>query len=127
MANISLSNSASVTGTYDAVPLTLQSNVVITEIVNGITIKKEASKQKWIDGELTYTITIENNSDNSFENPKLVDVLDPNIIKLVENSVKVDNIDTNYTYEDSTGTLNINLNTIAALNTSVITFRVQQK
>lgn len=127
MANVSLSNSVSVTGTYSSEVLTLKSNVVVTEIVNGLVVRKEVDKQRWIDGELKYTITVENNSDKSFEAPILVDVLDPNIIKLVEKSVQIDNVDSNYNYEESTGTLTINLGTITVGNTSVITFRVQQK
>lgn len=127
MVNVRLSNSASVTGTYDTSLLTLTSNEVITEIVSGITITKEADKQKWLDGNLTYTITVENNSNDDFQSPKLVDVLDPNLIKLVDGSVQLNGVDTAYNYDDVTGTLTIDLKTITVGETSVITFRVQQK
>lgn len=127
MADVSLSNSASVTGTYDSDPLTLESNAVVTSILKGLTIRKDVDKQKWATGPLTYTITVENNADNEFENTTLVDILDPNLISLVANSVQVNSTTTQYTYEEDTGKLSINLGTIAVGDTSVITFRVQQK
>ena len=127
MADVNLSNSASVTGTYDSDPLTLESNAVVTSILKGLTIRKDVDKQKWATGPLTYTITVENNADNEFENTTLVDILDPNLISLVANSVQVNSTTTQYTYEEDTGKLSINLGTIAVGDTSVITFRVQQK
>lgn len=127
MADVSLNNSVSVTGTYDLDPLILASNTVVTKIVKGITVHKTADKEKWTTGNLTYTITIENNADNPFETPTLVDVLDTNLITLVENSVLVNGVTKEYIFEKSTGTLSINLETIAVGGSSVITFRVQQK
>lgn len=127
MADVSLSNSASVTGTYGMSPLTLESNFVITQIVDGLSIKKEVDKQKWVTGELTYTITVENNADNSYEGPILTDVLDPSLVNLVNNSVTVNGVIRQYDYEESTGKLAINLDTISKGETSVITFRVQRK
>lgn len=127
MADVSLVNSASVSGTYNLSPLSIQSNTVITKIVSGLTVKKEVDKQEWIEGNLTYTITIQNNAENSFVSPVLVDVLDPNLVKLEENSVQVNGVNTNYTYEEASGKLSINLEEITVGGTSVITFRVQQK
>lgn len=127
MADINLSNSVDVTGTYDTEQLFLKSNTVVTKIVNGITVVMTADKEKWATGELTYNVTITNNADSPFETPKIVDILDPSLIKLVPNSVKVDSVDTNYTYDESIGNLSIDLNTIAVGDSSVITFRVQQK
>lgn len=127
MADVNLSNSASVTGTYETGALTLTSNVVTTEIVNGITIVKAADKEKWSTGQLTYTITIENNAQNTLESPTVVDILDPTLVKLVDNSVKVNSSDAQYTYEETTGTLSINLEDMTVGTTSVITFRVLQK
>ena len=73
MADVSLVNSASVSGTYNLSPLSIQSNTVITKIVSGLTVKKEVDKQEWIEGNLTYTITVQNNAENSFVSPVLVD------------------------------------------------------
>lgn len=127
MADINLSNSVDVTGTYDTEQLFLKSNTVVTKIVNGITVVMTADKEKWATGELTYDVTITNNADSPFETPKIVDILNPSLIKLVPNSVKVDSVDASYTYDESVGNLSIDLNTIAVGDSSVITFRVQQK
>lgn len=45
MANVKLSNIANVVGDYEAVPTTLTSEAVITELIAGLTIVKKADKQ----------------------------------------------------------------------------------
>lgn len=127
MADITLTNNANISGTYDSSPLTLESNTVTTQLISGITIQKSADKQNWLSGDLTYTITIQNNADSNLDSPVLTDVLNPDLIKLVENSVQVDGAIKQYTYEESTGTLTVNLNNIDVGNTATITFRVQKK
>lgn len=127
MADITLTNNANISGTYDSSPLTLESNTVTTQLISGITIQKSADKQNWLSGDLTYTITIQNNADSNLDSPVLTDVLNPDLIKLVENSVQVDGAIKQYTYEESTGTLTVNLDNIDVGNTATITFRVQKK
>ena len=127
MSDITLTNNANISGTYDSSPLTLESNTVTTQLISGITIQKSADKQNWLSGDLTYTITIQNNADSNLDSPVLTDVLNPDLIKLVENSVQVDGAIKQYTYEESTGTLTVNLNNIDVGNTATITFRVQKK
>lgn len=127
MADTNLSNTASVTGTYDTSEISLNSNTVLTKIVDSLTIEKAVDKQKWATGELTYTITITNNAENTFETPVLVDVLDPTLVSLVADSVTIDNVAANYQYEEVSGTLTVNLANITVGTTSVITFRVQKK
>ncbi len=126
MADVTLSNIAEVTGTYASIPTTVTSQAVVTEIIKGLTITKVADKQNWVTGDLTYTITIVNNAVSPLENPIITDTLDPTIIKLVDNSVKVDNATAEYNYVASTGILTINLETIEVGKTTVITFQVQQ-
>lgn len=127
MADVKLSNMASVTGTYDAIPTTIETQAVITEIIKGLTITKTADKGTWVSGNLTYTITITNNAVNPFETPTVTDTLDTTLISLVDNSVQVNGAEAQYTYEASTGVLSITLETIAVGSSSVITFQVQQK
>lgn len=127
MADTNLSNTASVTGTYDTSEISLNSNTVLTKIVDSLTIEKAVDKQKWATGELTYTITITNNAENTFETPVLVDVLDPALVSLVTDSVTIDKVATNYQYDEVSGTLTVNLANITVGTTSVITFRVQKK
>ena len=126
MADVKLSNIANVTGNYDAIPTTLTSEAVITEMIAGLTILKTADKQNWASGNLTYTVTISNSAENPFEKPQFTDTLDPTLIKLVENSVKVNGTDAQYTYDDTTGLLTIELETIAKDESLVITFQVQK-
>lgn len=126
MADVTLSNIANVTGNYDAIPTTLTSEAVITELISGLTILKTADKQNWASGNLTYTVTISNSAENSFENPKFTDTLDPTLIKLVENSVKVNGTDAQYEYDPTTGMLTVELETIAKDASSVVTFQVQK-
>lgn len=127
MADVNLINSASVTGNYGLNSLTFNSNTVVTKIITGIKIIKEVDKKEWINGDLTYKITIQNNGADVFEDAVCVDVLDPNLVKLVENSVEENGINKNYIYEEISGKLTINLEKIASGATSVITFRVLQK
>ena len=107
MADVKLSNIANVTGTYDSIPTTLTSEAVITDMIAGLTIVKVADKQNLASGNLLYTITITNSAENAFENPEITDILDPALIKLVENSVEVDGKAAQYTYDDTTGELKI--------------------
>lgn len=126
MADIKLSNIANVTGNYDAIPTTLTSEAVITEMISGLTIVKTADKQNWASGYLTYTVTISNSAENPFETPTFSDTLDPALIKLVDNSVKVNGTDAQYEYDSTTGLLTVTLETIAKDESSVVTFQVQK-
>ncbi len=127
MTDVKLSNIANVTGTYDSVATALSSEAVITSMITGLTIVKTADKQNWASGYLTYTVTIANNAENPFETPKITDILDPTLISLVENSVKIGEKDAVYDYDSTTGELSISLETIPVGETSVITFQVQKK
>ena len=126
MADVKLSNIANVTGNYDSTPTTLTSEAVITEMIAGLTILKTADKQNWASGNLTYTVTISNSAENPFEKPEFTDTLDPTLIKLVENSVKVNGTDAQYEYDSTTGLLKVELETIEKEGSSVVTFQVQK-
>lgn len=127
MADVNLINSASVTGNYDTEQLTINSNIVTTKIINGLKATMEVDKKEWITGNLTYKITVQNNAEKLFESPVLIDVLDPTLVMLEENSVEVNGVTRSYTYEEISGKLSINLEQIPVGTTSVITFRVKQK
>jgi len=126
MADVTLSNIANVTGDYDAIPTTLTSETVITEMIAGLTIVKTADKQNCASGNLAYTVTISNSAENPFEKPTFTDTLNPLLISLVENSVKVNGTDANYTYDSETGLLTVELETIAKDGSTEITFQVQK-
>lgn len=113
MADAKLSNIANVTGMYDYIPTTFTSEAVITDVIAGLTIVRGADKQNWASGNLMYTITITNSAENAFENPTITDILEPTLIKLVDNTVEVDGKTAQYMYDDTTGELKITLDTIA--------------
>lgn len=126
MADVKLTNVANVTGTYDSIPTTLVSEAIITDLISGLTIVKTADKQNWASGNLTYTVKITNAAENAFEKPTFTDILDPALIKLVDNSVKVNDTTTTYNYDSTTGELSIELETIPTEGSSTITFQVQK-
>lgn len=126
MADVTLSNIANVTGDYDAIPTTLTSEAVITEMIAELTIVKTVDKQNCASGNLAYTVTISNLAENPFEKPTFTDTLDPLLISLVENSVRVNGTDANYTYDSETGLLTVELETIAKDGSTEITFQVQK-
>ena len=126
MADVKLTNVADVTGTYDSIPTTLTSEAIITDLISGLTIVKTADKQNWATGNLTYTIKITNAATSAFEKPTFTDILDPTLIKLVDNSVKVNGTTTEYNYDSGTGKLSVELETIAIEESTTITFQVQK-
>ncbi len=124
MPQIPLLNSATVTGLYDLLETSLTSNIVTTEIVTGLTITKTADKESWVDGVLTYTITITNEAGLSFTDLTVTDLLDTTLIDLVADSVTVDGTAAAYTY--TAGLLSVVIPDIASGETAVITFQVSQ-
>lgn len=126
MADVKLTNVADVTGTYDSIPTTLTSEAIITDLISGLTIVKTADKQNWATGNLTYTVKITNAATSAFEKPTFTDILDPTLIKLVDNSVKVNDATVEYNYDSGTGKLSVELETIATEESTTITFQVQK-
>ena len=55
-----LNNTANVSGTINGQTTTLTSNTLEVNVINGLTAVKSADKTSWADGELTYTLTINN-------------------------------------------------------------------
>ena len=121
-----LTNIATAVGNYNSISTSITSNTSIVNMISGLTITKEADKQNWASGNLTYTVTITNNADSPYETPTFTDTLDPTLIKLVENSVQVNGNTANYTYDAPSGLLTISLETIANTENAVITFQVQK-
>ena len=87
-----LSNTVNGTGTYDSVPISLSSNISVVKLVDGLTLTLAADKTYWKDGNLKYTITLNNATDMSYENVKLTDVLDTAYITFINDSVEVNNV-----------------------------------
>lgn len=123
MPDIELLNFGTVAGSYGLIPTILTSNVVATQMVTGLTVTKEADKEVWADGVLTYTITVTNQAVQDFSNPVFTDTLDILKVTLVDDSVKIDGASVTYTYV--AGLLSVVLPDLETGDSVEITFQVQ--
>lgn len=126
MAERTLSNEATLAANYggDNTPIALASNEVTTTLIDGLTFTKAADKQAWVNGTLTYTITINNTTGETLSNVVFTDALDTSLVNFnTSYGVQVDGTaSTSFTY--TSGTLTINLDNIATGTTKTITFQV---
>ena len=125
-----LNNTATATGTYNSVPTSLTSNATVVNMIDGLTLVKSADKKNWVDGNLTYTITINNQTANSYETPVGKDVLEDSLVEFVTDSVTIDGViadKSKYSYDEGTHTLTVNLEDISPSSSSVLTFQVNKK
>lgn len=128
-----LNNQASAVGEYNNISTSLTSEVSVVTIIDGLTITKSADKENWASGVLTYTIVVNNTTGNTYSDVNVTDVLDTTKIKLVDGSVTVDGATitegsgvNEYTYDDTSGTLVVNLGDIATTVKKTITFQVSK-
>lgn len=125
-----LNNTASVLGNYNSIPTEISTQVLVVTILTGLTVTKSADKLVWSDGDLTYKIEVDNQTEKPYTSPVITDTLDPSLITLKPNSIKIDNTlieSTEYSYDNNTGLLTINLPDIASKTKKVITFEVVKK
>lgn len=125
-----LTNTATVLGNYNSIPTEISTTALVVTILTGLTVTKSADKPIWTEGNLTYTIEVNNETSEAYTSPVITDVLDPTLITLVANSIKVDDVvleESKYTYDDVTGKLTITLEDISAKSTKKVTFEVSKK
>lgn len=125
-----LNNTATATGTYNSVPTSLTSNATVVNMIDGLTLVKSADKKNWVDGNLTYTITINNQTANSYEAPVVKDVLEDSLVEFVTDSVTINGViadKSKYSYDEGTHTLTVNLEDVSPSSSSVLTFQVNKK
>lgn len=125
-----LNNVVTASGTYNSIPTSLTSNTMVVNMVDGLTIIKDADKKNWVDGELTYTVTIQNNTDKTYTNITVTDVIDNNFVDFVDDSVMIDGVKATVnqaSYEEQTHTLTIKLDEVSPSTSSIITFQVTKK
>lgn len=125
-----LSNLVTAQGTYNGVPTSLTSEAVVVSLVSGLSITKAADKASWADGLLTYTITIENNAAENYVGPVITDVLDGTLVSFVADSVMIDGTkatSSQFTYDESTTTLTVNLADITPSSSREVKFQVTKK
>lgn len=126
MAEVNLTNQVDVTGQYGETssPISFSSNIVSTTIVQGLTVTKKADKENWVDGPLTYTMTITNSSGKTLTGGVLTDKLNIDIVELnTTYGVQIDGSPTsNYTYNG--GELKVTLPELADQGTITVVFQV---
>ncbi len=128
MAKKVTSNQSDFTGTYgaEAEPITFASNLVSTTIISGLTAVLSADKKYWVDGPLTYTVVITNESGDVYSKGVLADAIDTaNVSFDTAFGVEIGGEKTSdYTY--SGGNLSVNLPDIAEGSSLTVSFRVTQ-
>ena len=125
-----LNNTVTAVGNYNDVPTSITSAVSVVTMIDGLTITKSSDKQNWASGNLTYTVIINNQSEKPYNSPEVKDVLNTTLVDFVENSVTIDGQaaeQSDYTYDNGSGTLTINLSDIAVSESKTITFHVKKK
>lgn len=128
--NNQLSNTASAVGAYNGLPTSITSEAVAVTLVSGLTITKTADKLSWADGNLTYTITINNQAAETYTAPVITDIIDTSLVDFVEDSVYINGTKaqtSQYTYDTEANTLTINLADITPSSTGNATFQVKKK
>lgn len=129
MAEITLTNQATISGDYgdSATPIEFSSNEVTTTIVEGLTVTKSADKTNWVDGPLTYTVVVQNNSGATLTNGSLTDQINTTLVDFSTTyGVKIDGTTTSdYTYSD--GNLQVTLPTLENTKETTVTFQVTRK
>lgn len=123
-----LSNIATSVGTYNSVPTSLTSNTSVVNLIDGITLTKDADKKNWANGTLTYTITLDNQTDTSYVKPIITDVIDTTYVKFVEDGVYINNVKASNQqyYNEGNHTLTINLEDVVASSTTTLSFCVEK-
>lgn len=125
-----LNNTAVSSGNYNSVPTALTSNTSVVNLVEGLSITKEADKKNWSDGYLTYTITVDNQTEMPYENTVITDEIDASLIDFVDGTVLINDkaaTSRDYNYNQATHTLTINLGTVAQSAEGVVKFSVKKK
>ena len=131
MADSILTSQAGSMGSYDGQDLALNSNTVSVTMTSGLSLTMTTDQAVWADGYLTYTVVLANTSGSfPYVAPVVTTVLDPTLVTLVAGSVVLDSVslvlDTDYTFDEVTGTLTVNFDDVAIGNSSTLTFQVEQ-
>lgn len=125
-----LINTATSLGTYEGLSTEMTTEAVVTQIVDDLSIVKTADRESWATGNLTYTIEIENESENPYVAPVVTDIVDPLIATLVEGTVTINGAPAtspaDYTFDPVTGLLTVNLSDVPATSTTTIVFEVER-
>ena len=127
---MNLNNTATAVGTYNEISTSLTSNVSVVNMISGLSMTKSADKVNWADGYLTYTVTNNNQSTETYVAPVITDIIDTALVDFVDGSVMIDGVaatGSQYSYTSGTHTLSVTLTDIAPSTTKTVTFQVSKK
>lgn len=120
-----LNNIALSLGKYKNNSLSLSTNTVTTSLKEALTITKASDKLNWQEGTLTYTIIVTNNSNNTYKDLAIEELINTNLVGLMNKSVTINNIKTEgYTYINNT--LLIPIEVILPHTKQIITFAIKK-
>lgn len=123
-----LTNTVTAVGNYNSIPTSITSTASVVTMIGGLTIAKTADKTVWADGELTYTIIVDNQTEKNYEEPVITDKLNTTLVEFVDGSVIIEGVAaTSSEHLYQTDTLTINLSTINANDSKTISFKVRKK
>lgn len=103
-----LTNTATVLGNYNNIPTEISTQALVVTMISGLSVTKTADKMIWSEGDLTYTIVINNQTEESYTSPVITDILNTSLLTFVNDSITVDNVKletSQYTWDDSMGKL----------------------
>ena len=124
-----LTNIATATGTYNNLPTSMTSDTSAVALIEGLTITKTADQTSWVNGPLTYTITIDNQATETYATPVITDIIDTTLVSFVPDSVYIDGTKaetSHYNYDEDTHTLTVTLTDIPATSNKTVTFQVKK-
>ncbi len=125
-----LSNAVTGSGSYEGTPISVTSNTSIVKIVEGLTLVLAADKKYWKDGNLKYTITLNNATDVKYETITISDVIDTKYISFVDGTIEINGAKaqaSEYNYDEVSHTLTINLDGVEPQESTTINFEVKKK
>ena len=125
-----LNNTATSVGNYNNISTALTSNTSVVNIIEGLTLIKEADKTNWSGGNLKYIITVNNQTDKTYEKPVITDVIDTDLVEFINGSVIINGIEAStsqYRYNNDTNTLSVDLDDVTPSSISTLTFLVKKK
>lgn len=123
-----LTNTVTAVGNYNSIPTSITSTASVVTMIDGLTIAKTANKTVWADGELTYTIIVDNQTEKTYEEPVITDKLNTTLVEFIDGSVIIEGVAaTSSEYLYQTDTLTINLSTINANDSKTVSFKVRKK
>lgn len=123
-----LTNTVTAVGNYNSIPTSITNTASVVTMIDGLTIAKTADKTVWADGELTYTIIVDNQTEKTYEEPVITDKLNTTLVEFIDGSVIIEGVAaTSSEYLYQTDTLTINLSTINANDSKTVSFKVRKK